>query len=619
MFEATDYPERFIPKFNQADINNFGELLKNIEARSLIVWGEHCSECAAPACYATCSFYTPRHEDMNCGRFTKGIQKGSLSSGARLATITFRKWGKLEGKGPVGLTSLSDANSREKLDAMISQAITQWIPSIATRQVKRKWDQHKIEKNTSGSFSADAFIIEAWLGNDQPNLNFTLTILSLDGSDGGGLFQKSIEFTKGYSRDITLISEITQWVDLSQPYFIKIEPLKNAIGHEITFGMLDFVKFKEGTNRLRSPVSLLKTPNDNSHSSSVKAKCVVWDLDNTVWRGTLAEDGVEGLVLDESISSIIRELDRRGILQSIASKNDMQPALAAIKSFGLKDFFLYPQISWDPKSAAIQAIAQSLDIGLDTFVFIDDQPFERAEVAERLPTVRVLPETAISTLLENPWFDLPVTSESVNRRSMYQAEQQRKSTFETSVTDYLDFLRGCALELQVSPLSKTIMERAHELSQRTNQLNVSGRRYARDELLAIEANNGNLAGYVFNCKDRFGDYGMIAMCMVNKETAQVESFMMSCRVQRKHVENAIFSWLASTLESEGFDSMSVQYKKTSKNEASVRMFDELGFNFKPSASQGEGVFIRSTKEPFLKDDVVKVYTLVNQKADKEIN
>src|SRR5687768_9055201 len=170
MFEAIDYPDRYTPDLDNISTSRFEELLRAIAARSLIVWGEHCSECAAPACYASCSFYTPRHEDLNCGRFAKGIQKGSLHSGARLATITFRKWGKLEGKGPVGLTSLTNANRREKLDDMVSSAISQWVPSIATRQLKRKWDQRKIRTSAYPSFPADAFIIEAWLPHNQSNL-----------------------------------------------------------------------------------------------------------------------------------------------------------------------------------------------------------------------------------------------------------------------------------------------------------------------------------------------------------------------------------------------------------------------------------------------------------------
>lgn len=612
MYESIAYPNIFTPSLNDSVTCCFDELLGAITARSLIVWGEHCSECAAPACYATCSFYTPRHEDFNCSRFARGIQHANLHSGVRLATIIFRKWGKLEGKGPVGLTSLTNANRREKLDNIVSHAITQWVPSVASRKLKRIWDQRKTRSSASQSFVADAFVIEAWLRDDHPNLNFTLTVMSTNESSEG-LYQDNIEFSKGYNRKVVPVAEISRWVDLTQPYVIKIEPLENAIGREVTFGLIDFVAFRKVVDEIR-PQSNQSETIISAQSVLIKAKCVVWDLDNTVWRGTLAEDGLDGLVLDPRVLSIIRELDRRGLLQSIASKNDMKPALDALEYFGLKEFFLYPQIGWDPKSLAIQRIAELLDIGLDTFVLVDDQAFERAEVHERLPSVRVLADTELPTLLENPLFDLPVTSESVKRRSMYQAEQKRKSTFEASTSDYVEFLRGCNLVIQPSVLSHATMERAYELSQRTNQLNVSGRRYSREELIEIVSADGYRTSYIFSCKDRFGDYGIIAMCLVNKSNAQIESFMMSCRVQRKHVENAIFAWLADKLAAKGFDNMFVQYKKTSRNNASVQMLEELGFSFQSTNSQEEGIFVRSTKELFGKVDVVKVWDLgdVNQ-------
>ena len=615
MFEAIDYLGKHTPDLDNVSAGHFEELRRAISARSLIVWGEHCSECAAPACYTSCSFYTPRYEDLNCSRFANGIQKGNLPSGVRLATITFRKWGKLEGKGPVGLTSPVNANRREKIDDMVSTVISQWAPSIVIRQLKRKWDQQKIRTSAYPSFPADAFIIEAWLRNDQSNLNFTLNVISTNGS-GGGMFQDNIEFTPGYNRKVIPVNEIFRLIDLTQPYVINIEPLENAIGHEITFGIIDFVEFKKNVERVYLQSKEFQSIIPSQTSILTKVKCVVWDLDNTLWQGTLAEDGIDSLVLNPIALFVIRELDRRGILQSIASKNDMKPALEAIESFGIKEFFLYPQISGEPKSSAIQRIAELLDIGLDTLVLVDDQAFERAEVHERLPSVRVMADTELSSLLENPWFDLPITSESINRRAMYQSEQKRKSVFKASTTDYLEFLRGCNLMIQALPLSQAVIERAHELSQRTNQLNVSGRRYTREELLEIEAANGNRVAYVFSCKDRFGDYGIIAMCLIDENSAQIESFMMSCRVQRKHVENAIFSWLAHKLATEGFNQMSVQYKKTSRNGASVRMLEELGFSFQPASSPETGFFVRSTKESFIKDDIVKVWDLVNKNQIK---
>src|SRR5262249_59407229 len=169
----------------------------------------------------------------------------------------------------------------------------------------------------------------------------------------------------------------------------------------------------------------------------------------TIWHGTLAEDGPEALVLDPVAVSTIVELDRRGILQSIASKNDPEITLATLEKFKLREYFLFPQIGCDPKSDSLKRIAEMLDIDLNTFVFIDDQPFERGEVLEALPMVTVLPDAEIPRLLTSPLFDVPATAESAKRRSMYQVEELRQSTFTSSGTDYLTFLYGCRSQLVI--------------------------------------------------------------------------------------------------------------------------------------------------------------------------
>src|SRR5262249_38793753 len=149
----------------------------------------------------------------------------------------------------------------------------------------------------------------------------------------------------------------------------------------------------------------------------------------------------------------IRALDERGVLHSIASKNDRAEALAALKQFGLDEYFLHPQIHWEPKSLSIGRIAAALDLGIDTFLFIDDQPFERAEAEAGNPGLRVVPETAAATLTSHPWFDLPITPESKRRRQLYREEAQRSSAYEAAGGDYLGFLRGSRLTLDVAPLT----------------------------------------------------------------------------------------------------------------------------------------------------------------------
>jgi FkbH-like protein len=599
VFETHNYLQNFALALPEQVVHRFEELRHSIAKRSLIVWGEHCSECAAPACYSTCSFYTPRTDDLNCGRFAKGIQTGRIGE-VRLATLNFRKWGRLFGIGPVGLIAQDKTERREHVNDLVSGVIANWVPSLALPRAQWTSNQWKGRGSRRYIAPADAFVIEAWLDDRYPTFSFTLTVIPRDDSNSG-LFQVSFQLGQGYSRLIVPAADISARIDLAKPYSIQIEPLEDSIGRDITFGLLEFVTFRHGVDEVR-PARRLNAK-VSVQPMAAKAKCVVWDLDNTVWQGTLAEDGLEGLVLNSAVKATIEELDRRGTLHSVASKNDPQQALAALEAFGLREYFLYPQIGWTPKSTSIEQIAALLDIGLDTVVFLDDQAFERGEVGERLPQVTVLSDADLPNLLENPLFDVPITAESSHRRSMYLAEQRRKATFESTTGDYIEFLRGCSIHVDVSMLSAALVERAYELSQRTNQLNVSGRRYSRSELMAFQSPDSPAVAYLFSCRDRFGEYGTIAMCVLNPREAQIESYMMSCRVQRKRVEHAVFAWLTRKCANAGFDTISVTYNKTKRNDASIRMLEELGFSYHPT-SPVAGAFVRPTGVPIADADIV---------------
>src|SRR5215467_10763890 len=131
-------------------------------------------------------------------------------------------------------------------------------------------------------------------------------------------------------------------------------------------------------------------------------KCVVWDLDNTVWDGILLED--ESVTLRPHVVDILKTLDERGILHSIASRNDHNTALAKLQEFGIDEYFLYPQINWNSKASSVGQIAKDINIGIDTLAFIDDQPFEREEVAFSIPDVMCIDAAEMKTLLDRPEF-----------------------------------------------------------------------------------------------------------------------------------------------------------------------------------------------------------------------
>jgi FkbH-like protein len=589
----------------------FCELASNIDARSLIVWGEHCSECAYPTCYTSCAFYTPRR-DGHCRRFASGIERGTIGEVA-LGKIRFRKWAKLEGTGQINLFSRQSAARRESLDRLLTSLIVDFAPSKAVyARSKGYWNRFKATSFIgSKPGRIECFVVEAWLESG-PAIPLTVTFLPT-GRDARGLFQSRFDLQVGYNRVTLPYLDIAARIDLSSQFLIQIEPVGDAVGREVIFGLIDFVRFARKDNRPardtqrsdEAPVAASAAPGKKART----AKCVVWDLDDTLWRGTLAEDDPESLTLDPVALSTIIELDRRGVLQSIASKNDPDATLATLQASGIRDYFLFPQIGWGPKSASVKRIAELLDIGLDTFVFVDDQPFERGEVGERLPEVTVLPATDIPNLLTSPLFDLPVTAESAKRRAMYQTEELRHATFAGSDTDYVTFLRECRIRLEISDLSDIHEERAYELSQRTNQLNVSGTKYSRDEIKAMIRPSSKNHAYMLRCEDRFGNYGVIGMCVIDRQSARVHSFMMSCRVQRKRVEQSFFGWLARQLSSvRAAGAMEVSYRETQRNGAVVKMLEQLGFAYRPDG-ENAGTFIRPLDLPIAEDNVVEIVDL----------
>jgi len=462
----------------------------------------------------------------------------------------------------------------------------------------------------------DAFVVEAWLAAG-PSIPVTVTFLPV-GHDGSGLFQSRFDLRAGYNRFVLPYADIAVRVDLSDHFLIQIEPVGDAAGREVVFGLIDFVRFAadagvtmRGTSKTEGTAPAASAP---VAKRARTAKCVVWDLDDTIWHGTLAEDGREALTLDPAALAAIIEFDRRGILQSIASKNDPEAALAALTTFGVRDYFLFPQIGWSPKSAGVRQIAEQLDIGLDTFVFIDDQPFERGEVGETLPQVTVLLQTDIPSLLASPLFDVPATPESGKRRAMYQTEERRHASFAASDTDYVTFLRDCRIRLEISDLTSAHQERAYELSQRTNQLNVSGTKYSRDDIKALMSPSSKQQAFILRCEDRFGDYGVIGMCVTDRRLPRVQSFMMSCRAQRKRVEESFFAWLCrEMISARSGGVLEVSYRRTERNQAVVRMLEQLGFGYR-AKDDHTGTFARPVGVPIAEDDVVEVVDLTTARS-----
>jgi FkbH-like protein len=270
-------------------------------------------------------------------------------------------------------------------------------------------------------------------------------------------------------------------------------------------------------------------------------KCVVWDLDHTVWHGILLED--DQVSLREGIRETLQELDRRGVLNSIASRNDYEAAMAKLQKFGLDQYFLYPEINWNAKSTSIEAIAKSLNIDLDTFAFIDDQPFEREEVAFAHPEVLCVDAANISEILDMPCM-MPrfITPESRLRRQMYQGDIERNKAETEFAGANEEFLAKLDMVFKIKPAEESDLQRAEELTVRTHQLNTTGYTYAYDELNELRQSDDHLL-LVASLDDKYGTYGTIGLALVelNEAVWTVKLLLMSCRVMSRGVGTIMMS------------------------------------------------------------------------------
>ncbi|MEO8449063.1 MAG: HAD-IIIC family phosphatase [Gemmatimonadota bacterium] len=586
----------------------------DITAISLIPWEEHCTECAMPACFATCDLYKPR-KDGKCRRFLNGISPvtGAPNPQNYIARIQFKRWGELFGYANAHMVPIRTAKFIERASRAAEQA-TAIIPdgnlSIRGRRgiSSRLLGRLKHRLTQGGSFAdpaarrADYFLVEVYNPNDHV-VKLSLTMRNPEGERRAITYQRLFELPPGFSRSKLPTAEIAAAVRLDQPLDISFNP--NVLraeeeGLTLYFGTLTFVwdnNYRSNNPALtdgsaspaaaaanRAPGSFqeeggLAAKNGQSKATSKEAKTVkllIWDLDNTLWDGILVEDGPEGVKLKPGIAEVVRELDRRGILQSIASKNDPELALAQLRRLGLEEYFLFPKINWGTKGSSVKELIEEFNIGADTVAFIDDSPFEREQVAGTNPLVRILPDSSWNDLLSRPEFTPPVTADASRRRHLYTVEKQREVAKSTFDGDYVTFLRSCEMRLTIRPVSELNVDRAHELIQRTNQLNFSGSRYTREQVGAI-VKDPRYDHFGIECVDRFGEYGMVGFGVVEKAVPRLVDLMFSCRVQSKRVEHAFLSFLMERYHRLGFETFEARYRRTERNQQAGKVFSDLGF------------------------------------------
>ncbi|MDQ3995525.1 MAG: HAD-IIIC family phosphatase [Gemmatimonadota bacterium] len=332
-------------------------------------------------------------------------------------------------------------------------------------------------------------------------------------------------------------------------------------------------------------------------------KVVVLDLDNTLWGGVVGEAGPHGIELgEEGLGLAFQEFQREllkmhdaGILLAIASKNNPDDAFEVLRghpSMVLKqEHFAAVRINWQDKATNVRELADELNLGVDSFVFLDDNPVEREWLRRALPAVFVpdLPPDPVDRpafLRKTPFFQRVTLTETDRIRARTYTLQARRAELRSSASSFDEFLASLAQEVTIEPLQPQSLARAAQMCQRTNQFNLTTRRYTVADLERM-LHSADTEAYVLAVKDRFGDNGItgLGILKLNGDSAEVDSLLLSCRVLGRRVEDVVLRVLAERARERGVRYLVGRYIPTPKNAHVASFYPDRGF-----VAAGDGVF-----------------------------
>ena len=326
-------------------------------------------------------------------------------------------------------------------------------------------------------------------------------------------------------------------------------------------------------------------------------KCIVLDLDNTLWGGTIADDGIEKIQLGEEtpvgeayrdFQKYLKSLKERGIMLAVCSKNDLNLAEEGFQhpdSILKRDDFLSFKANWEPKNENIVKIAQELNIDLSSIVFIDDNPAERQLIRSQLPDVLVVEIGSDVGQFKNildkgGWFEIPALSaEDLNRNKFYE-DNQKRTAQAAEFKDYGDYLNSLEMQAEVGSFNDFYMERISLLINKTNQFNLTTRRYSQTEVEAMAHRADSLTLYG-RLKDKFGDNGLVTVVIANVKNNEchIDTWLMSCRVLKRTMEIVILDFLIEACRERGVKKIFGYYYPTAKNGLVANHYADMGFTF----------------------------------------
>lgn len=379
-------------------------------------------------------------------------------------------------------------------------------------------------------------------------------------------------------------------------YLLDLNGIQSRMGSDAFFDEKYYYSAKMPTSLLAIPYAAKLVIDVLDALRGRVKKCVVLDLDNTLWGGVIGDDGINGIEIGElgtghafsEFQMWLRELKRRGILLAVCSKNNENIAKEAFEKhpdivLRLSDFSMFVA-NWEDKASNIRLIQETLNIGMDSIVFIDDNPFERDLVRSLIPDITVpeLPEdpaqycTAIKQL--NLFETASFSEEDAVRTEQYQAEAGRTS-LQKQFASIDDYLINLEMKAEAKPFDAFHYPRIAQLTQRSNQFNLRTVRYTEEDISRIADNDKYFTLY-FTLRDKFGSHGLISVIILEKQngTLFIDTWLMSCRVLKRGTEEFVINKVMQLARENGFKRVLGEYLKTPKNAMVEHIYEQMGFN-----------------------------------------
>ncbi len=390
------------------------------------------------------------------------------------------------------------------------------------------------------------------------------------------LMEKCTQYKNVFIIDIEYLQQIygEDGIKENKMYYIAKMPLSTKILPEVAKQTIDVIKAMKGKMK----------------------KCVILDLDNTLWGGVIGDDGLENIQIGElglghafsEFQMWLKELQKRGIILAVCSKNEEETAKEPFLKhpemvLHMEDIAMFVA-NWEDKASNIKRIQETLNIGMDSIVFFDDNPFERNLVKSMIPDITVpnLPEDPsqyLKYIKSLNLFETSVYSETDKNRTKQYQEEMGRVNLQKQFSSYSEYLESLEMVAEAKPFDKFHFSRIAQLTQRSNQFNLRTIRYTEQEIEQVAKEKEYLTLY-FTLKDKFGDYGLISVVIMDKQpenTLFISEWVMSCRVLKRSMEEFILDEIIRTAEEHGFDKVTGEYIRTPKNNMVSELYKKMGF------------------------------------------